>query len=131
MDQTAYHFKIAVDLKEKNTIRYRVKEEGDIYDSKEIQIDLNFLQNGSKAKKVEFYQTDLYNDLDTNKHEKFDAIIISNIDNVDNINGESLQKNLNENGLIFVMIPKGKQVKEFQFPCTKYKKLNLIENTLS
>jgi len=131
MDQTAYYFKIANDLKDGNTIRYDVKEEGEIYINKEINYDLNFLKNDSVNKRIEFFQTDLYNDIDSNKHEKFDAIIISNVDNLDNIDGNSLETNLNENGLIFVMIPKGKSLKESQFPSTKYKKLNLIENTLN
>lgn len=131
MDQTAYHFKIAVDLKEGNTIRYEVKEEGEIFVNREISADLSFLKNDASNKKVEFYQTDLYNDIDTNKHEKFDAIIISNVDSLDTIDGNSLQKNLNENGLVFVMVPKGKNLRDVQFPCTKFKKLNLIENTLN
>lgn len=131
MDQTAYHFKIAVDLKEGNTIRYQVKEEGEIFINKEIKTDLSSLKDQTNPKKVEFYQTDLYNDIDSNKHEKFDAIMISNVDDLDSIDGNTFQNNLNENGLIFVMVPKGKNLKDKQFPCTKYKKLNLIENTLN
>lgn len=131
MDQTAYHFKIAVDLKEGNTIRYEVKEEGEIFVNKEISTDLSYLKSEANPKKVEFYQTDLYNDIDSKKHEKFDAILISNVDSLDSIDGNSLLKNLNENALVFVMVPKGKTLKDFQFPCTKYKKVNIIQNTLN
>jgi len=131
IDQTAYHFKVAVDLKEGINVRYEVKEEGEIFATKEIKVDLKFLKIESKPKKVEFYQTESYNYIDTNKHEKFDAILIANVDNIENIDGNSLQNNLTENGFVFIMVPKGKSLKEVQFPCTKFKKLNLIENTLN
>jgi len=131
MDQTAHYFRIAQDLKNGNTIRYEVKEEGEIFGIKEISVDLNFLKSEANQKKIEFFQTDLYNDIDTNKHKKFDAILVSNVESLYTINGNSLEKNLNENGLVFVMVPKGKALKEFQFACTNFKKLNLIDNTLN
>jgi hypothetical protein len=38
MYQTAYHFNVEVDLKERNTIRCTVKEEREIYDKKKFKL---------------------------------------------------------------------------------------------
>lgn len=134
MDQTAYHFRVAVDLKEGNIIRCNQKVEGDIYNIKEVKFD--YSQNSQSAlslasKNIEFFQTDLYNDIDTLKHKAFDAILVAHIDQLAELDGKSLCKSLKENGLIFVMVPKGLKLTDSQFPSSTFKKVNMIESTLN
>lgn len=131
--QTAYHFRIPVEMLNKRVIRYEVKEEGDINDTKKINKNMNeLLEKIEKKEKVaEFYQTDLYNDICPKKYGKFNALFVYMLDDISEIKGVSLLSSLEENSIVFVMTPKGKNLSEEQFPSNRFKKLNLLNNTLN
>jgi len=131
--QTSYHFRIPVEMIKGKTIRYEVKEEGDIYLNKKINLNLEALKSKieKNEKALQFYQTDFYNEICPKKYGKFNVLLLYMLDDIEQIDGVSLLPCLEENTLIFVLTPKGKNLSEAQFPSNRFKKLNLINNTLN
>jgi 5-histidylcysteine sulfoxide synthase len=132
LSQTCFYFRIPVEMMSGKTIRYEVREEGDIFTTKKINKNLDAINSQIEKgeKSIKFYQTDYCNEICPNKYGKFDAILLYMVDEKE-VDGLSLLPCLSENTLVFVMTPKGKSISESQFPSNKFKKLNLINNTLN